>query len=76
MIGSPPTNPIFNQTNIEMSMNVLNTASEGPDGIIAMLLKSAWLDLSTTFTQLFNDWLAIGFVPKQSYCLDHSYCEN
>ena len=30
-----------------------------------MLLKSAWLELSTTLTQLLNDWLAIGFVPKQ-----------
>ena len=56
---------MFYQNNVELSVNELNTSSPGPDGISAKLLKYARLELSATIAQLLNDWLAIGFVPKQ-----------
>ena len=64
-ICPPLLKPVFNQKNVELSMNDLNASSPGPDGISAKLLKSARLELSATLAKLFNDWLNIGFVPKQ-----------
>ena len=40
-------------------------SSPGPDGISAVLLKHARLELCDTIALMFNAWLSIGFVPSQ-----------
>ena len=62
---SPPSAPIFTAANVCSSLSDLNTSSPGPDGISAILLKSARLELCETIAHIFNAWLSIGFVPSQ-----------
>ena len=65
LVCPPPFTPLFTAANVNASLRELNTSSPGPDGISAMLLKSARLELCDPISQMFNAWLSIGFVPSQ-----------
>jgi hypothetical protein len=60
----PPSSPIFSRENVEIELKNLNNSSPGPDGISAILLKSARLEISDVLARLFNTYLNTGFVPR------------
>jgi hypothetical protein len=63
--AAPPTSPVFNETNVVVALDELNTSSPGPDGLSARFLKSARLELAGTIANLFNFFILKGFSPEQ-----------